>query len=109
MPDTSVHAPAVPFLYSNAVVTFVNVPLLAFIAVSSVAVTPVGTPARDGMLNVCAALSVVVEPLPFFIILSDVPNQLLPIANFPSAVAVTKAPFTVYEPFDVKPVSCSTE
>ncbi|MOA50492.1 hypothetical protein D3C78_1735090 [compost metagenome] len=59
------------------------------------------------MLIVCAVLSVVVELLPFFTMLSDVPNQLLPIANLPSTVAVTKTPFTVYEPLAVKPVTCS--
>ncbi|MNV39827.1 hypothetical protein D3C71_1314180 [compost metagenome] len=106
-PVTSFHSPAAPFLYSISVVTFVKVPLLAFIAVSSVAVTPIGAPGRIGMLSVCAVLSVVVELLPFFTMLNDVPNQMLSIASLPSAVAVSEAPFTVYEPLAVKPVNCS--
>ncbi|MNV59701.1 hypothetical protein D3C71_1521380 [compost metagenome] len=106
-PATFVHAPAVPFLYSISVVTFVNVPLLALISVSSVAITPVGASARGGMLIVCAALSNVVEALPFFTMLSDVSNQPLLMASLPSVVAVTAVPFTVYEPFGTRPVNCS--
>ncbi|MNP58239.1 hypothetical protein D3C76_1531410 [compost metagenome] len=94
-------------MYSIAVVTFVKVPLLALIAVSPVAITPVGASARDGMLSVCAALSNVVEALPFFTMLSDVPNQPLLMVSLPSVVAVTAVPFTVYEPLGARPVNCS--
>ncbi|MNV59700.1 hypothetical protein D3C71_1521370 [compost metagenome] len=88
-PEIFVQVPATPFLYSIAVVTLVNVPSLALIAVSFVAVTPVGAPGRDEIVRVCAGLSVVDEPSPFFTMLTDVPNQLLSIASLPSAVAIT--------------------
>ncbi|MNC37919.1 hypothetical protein D3C75_865040 [compost metagenome] len=70
-------------------------------------VTPTGAAGRDGTFSVCAVLSVVVEPSPFFTMLSDVPSQLLSIASLPLPSAVTTLPFTVYEPFAVRPVSCS--
>ncbi|MOA19535.1 hypothetical protein D3C78_1399270 [compost metagenome] len=84
-----------------------SVPSFVFNPVSPVAVTPIGATERDGMLNVCAALSVVVELLPFFTMLSDIPIQLLLMSSLPSAVAVTAEPFTVYKPLGVKPVNCS--
>ncbi|MNE65964.1 hypothetical protein D3C80_1614900 [compost metagenome] len=82
-------------------------PLFAFIAVSSVVVTPAGTAGRPGTGSVCAALSVVVVPFPFFTIERLVPSQPLSIAIWPFESAVTVVPFTVYVPLAVRPPSFS--
>ncbi|MNV95505.1 hypothetical protein D3C71_1904040 [compost metagenome] len=107
VPAILVQVPVVPFLYSIVVATLASVPSFTLIAVSSVAVTPVGASGRDGIISVCAVLSVVAEPSPFFTMLNVVPSQLLSITSLPLPSAVTAVPFTVYEPIAVRPVSSS--